>query len=64
MAPKFPYYPLIGEICEARSIEEAAKKINEEGFVLYAIHEGAEAKGEHLFCLGKIDPRRAMLSSL
>ena len=59
MQPKFPYYPMIGEVYEARSIKEAAKKINEEGFVMILIHEEAEANGQHLFCLGKIDPSRA-----
>jgi len=58
---EFPYYPLIGEICEAHSLEEAAQKINEEGYVMFKIHEGAEANGRHLFCLGKIDPARAAL---
>lgn len=58
-AVSFPYFRLFSEIYEAHSIEEAAKKINEEGFAMFCIHEGAEAAGQHLFCLGKIDPSRA-----
>lgn len=54
----FPHFQLISEIYEARSIEEAAKKINEEGFVMFFIHEEAEATGSHLFCLGKLDLSR------
>jgi len=59
MQTKFPYCPLVAEICEAHSLEEAAKKINEEGYVMIFVHENAEANGQHLFSLGKIDPTRA-----
>lgn len=54
----FPHFQLVGEIYEARSIEEAAKKINEEGFVMIFVNEEAEAIGSHLFCLGKLDLSR------
>lgn len=58
--PQFPYYPMIAEVYEAHSMEEAAKKINEEGYVMFFVHEKAEAEGTHLFCLGKLDPARLM----
>lgn len=59
--PQFPYYPMIAQVYEAHSLEEAAQKINEEGYVMFFVHEKAEAEGSHLFCLGKIDPARAAL---
>ena len=58
----FPHFRLFSEIYEAHSIEEAMQKINEEGFVMFCIHKDAEANGKHLFCLGKIDMNRAVIS--
>ena len=55
--PKFPYYPLVGEVYEAHSVAEALRKINEEGFVMISGTENAETK-ECIFCLGKLDLSR------
>ena len=63
--PRMAISPLIvrmvsRETDTAISMEEAAKKINEEGYVMFFVHEKAEAEGSHLFCLGKLDPARLM----
>lgn len=55
--PKFPYYPLVGEVYEAHSVADALRKINEDGFVMISGTENAETK-ECIFCLGKLDLSR------
>ena len=58
----WPYFQLIKEVYEARSIEEALQKINEEGYVMFTGYKDAEADDKCIYCLGKLDLNRMKLA--
>lgn len=50
-----PELKLVAEVCETRSIEEAAEMMAQGGWVMIAAAKGAE---EWLFSMGKLDISR------